>query len=206
VNFIKSIDKSIYDVIDTTEQFLDRLLNIVKLICGKEFQIVDREFIVPSIPFPRVTYSELYDIATSFDDSLSFGDDIPWEVLEEISMKSKKPFWVLDYPVGSRDFYYKEDPDRDEILLTMDLIYPEGYGEASRGGERETDVKKIIKNLRETGEKFTEYNWYLEMMENDGQRSSGLGIGIERLTRYILGIEDINQCTAFPKRPGSFSI
>ncbi len=36
--------------------------------------------------------------------------------------------------------------------------------------------------------------------------SAGFGIGIERLTRYICGIDDIKYTHLFPKIPGNYCI
>ncbi len=199
-------DKSIHDVMSKTEFFLVTLFKKVKRACNQLFEELERDFIVPQIPFPVLTYSEFFDIAQSMDYTISYGEEIPWEVEEELSKKMVEPFWIVDYPVGSRGFYYKENPEQPGTLLTMDLIYPEGFGEASSGGERETDVRKIKQLLHSTEENISNYKWYLDMLSVDGQPSSGLGIGVERLTRYMLGYEDIGNCTAFPKKPGTYSI
>ena len=198
--------KSIHDVMSKTEFFLVTLFKKVKRACIHLFEEIEREFLVPQIPFPVFTYSELFDRAQSMDFQIKYGEEIPWVVEEKLSKTMVEPFWIIDYPVGSRGFYYKENPERPGTLLSMDLIYPEGFGEASSGGERETDVRKIKQLLHNTEEDISNYKWYLDMLSVDGQPSSGLGIGIERLTRYMLGYDEIDKCTAFPKKPGMYSI
>ena len=199
-------DKTIDDVMKITELFLERLLYKVDLLCGHILDEYDKSFIVPSIPFPKVPYSKIMDIANSEGYPMLYGDEIPWNFEIELSKHACRPFWIVDYPVGSRGFYYKVNPDDPSLLLTMDLIYPHGFGEASSGGERETDVRRILHLLRESGENIDEYAWYLEMLKTDGRKSSGLGIGVERLTRYVLGFDTIDKCTAFPKKPGVYGI
>ncbi|MHA1668744.1 MAG: asparagine synthetase A [Candidatus Heimdallarchaeaceae archaeon] len=199
-------EKTIYDVMNITETFLVELIKNVKETCKDILQEFDRYLKIPSSPFPLVKYSQLYDWAQSNGFSITYGEEIPWDLEESFSSIMKKPFWIIDYPVGSRGFYYKIDPDREGVLLTMDLIYPEGFGEASSGGERETDVNRITSLLKNSKEKVSDYQWFLDMLKKDGKKSSGLGIGIERLTRYILGFKDIGQCSAFPKKPNSFCI
>ncbi|MCG3216067.1 MAG: hypothetical protein KAS63_05100 [Candidatus Heimdallarchaeota archaeon] len=180
-------EKTVSDVIEQTELFLERLFQNVNVICVNILQESGREFPVPSTPFPRITYSELYDVATSLDYPFLYGEEVPLEVEEELSREAKRPFWIIDYPTGSRGFYYREDPKRPEYLLSMKLIYPEGFGEASSGGERETDVQKVVEHLKLSGENIEEYKLYLEMLKLDGKKSAGLGIGVERLVRFILG-------------------
>ena len=53
------------------------------------------------------------------------------------------PFWIIDIPVNEREFYDREDPDNEGYLMDMDLIYPEGFGEAISGGEREFEIENI---------------------------------------------------------------
>ncbi len=180
-------EKSISDVMETTELFLERLLDIVNLICSNVLENSIREFTLPSVPFPRITYSKLHDLASSFDSSFIYGEEIPVYVKEEVSKRAKKPLWIVDYPTGSRKVLYREDPNKPEFLLSMDLIYPAGFGEAASGGERVIDVHTISNYLKRSGEDLTEYQLYLEMMEADGRKSTGIGLGIEQLLRYLIG-------------------
>ncbi len=198
-------DKTINEVMKVTEIFLDRLLYKVKLHCGDILEKYNKEFEVPKIPFPRISYYKVFLIANKLGLSMNYGDEIPSEIELELSKRSTRPFWIVDYPSGSRGFYYKENPEDTSRLLSMDLIYPHGFGEASSGGERETDVNKILELIREGGENEEEYSWYLDMLKSDGKKSSGLGIGVERLTRYIMDFKNIDNCTAFPKKPGSYT-
>ncbi|MDK2463673.1 MAG: hypothetical protein QI223_02725 [Candidatus Korarchaeota archaeon] len=48
----------------------------------------------------------------------------------------RSPFFITDYPLGSRGFYDRGDPERPGVLRDFDLIYPEGVrGGGQRGGE-----------------------------------------------------------------------
>ncbi len=180
-------EKSINEVIETTELFLERLLNIVGLICSNVLDECERKITIPSLPFLRITYSELHELATSLDSSFNFGEEIPSYVKEEISKRARKPMWIINYPIGSRKGLYREDFNQPGYLATAELIYPEGFGEAASGGERVIDVNKISDHLKTSGEDISEFQLYLEMMETDGRRSAGIAIGIEPLLRYILG-------------------
>jgi asparaginyl-tRNA synthetase len=199
-------DKTIEDVMKITEIFLEQLLYKVDLLCKNILDEYNRNLLIPSIPFPKIPYSKIVEIADAEGFPMLYGDEIPWELEVELSKHACKPFWIVDYPVGSRGFYYKVNPDDPSLLFSMDLIYPQGFGEASSGGERETDVRRIRYLLQKTEENIDEYSWYLEMLKTDGQKSSGLGIGVERLTRFVLGFDSIDKCTAFPKKPGVYSI
>ncbi|MFL6137212.1 MAG: asparagine synthetase A [Frankiaceae bacterium] len=128
--------------------------------------------------------------------------EIDWQGEAIISAKSSLPFFLTDYPKGSRGFYDKESRERPGQLRNFDLIAPEGYGELCSGGERESDYRAVIARMRETGENPAKYSWYLEMVRAGIPASAGFGIGLERLTRWVAGLEHVWQASAYPKIPG----
>ena len=88
----------------------------------------------------------------------------------------------------------------------MDLMYPEGFNEAISGGEREYEIERIKERVLAKGQTFEQFKWFLDYAEEGLQLSSGFGIGIERLVRYICGFKRIEDVHPFPKTPGKFSI
>ncbi len=84
----------------------------------------------------------------------------------------------------------------------MDLIYPEGYGEALSGGEREYQFEKIEKRIERKGIDPKVYEIYLQFARKGLCPSAGFRIGIERLTRYICGLQSIDETRLFAKLPG----
>jgi asparaginyl-tRNA synthetase len=128
--------------------------------------------------------------------------EINWPGEAMLSRKASKPFFITDYPKGSRGFYDKESPDRPGYLRNFDLIAPEGYGEMCSGSERDHDYATIISRIRETGENPAKYGWYLQMLREGIPGSAGFGIGLERFTRYIAGLDSVWQASAYPKIPG----
>ncbi|HDM05663.1 MAG TPA: hypothetical protein ENG34_00100, partial [Candidatus Aenigmarchaeota archaeon] len=122
-----------------------------------------------------------------------------------ISLSQEEPFFITDYPKEARGFYYIEHEEKPGFLKDFDLLYPEGYGEAVSGGEREYRYEKVTERMKETGEDPRKYSWYLDMLKYGIPKSAGFGIGLERLTRYICGLEKIWEATPFPKLPGIFS-
>ena len=88
----------------------------------------------------------------------------------------------------------------------MDMIYPEGFGEALSGGEREYEYSKILERIRKKKQTNEQFKWFLEAAKYDLKPSAGFGIGIERLIRYICGYPRIEMVHPFPKVPGKVSI
>jgi asparaginyl-tRNA synthetase len=87
----------------------------------------------------------------------------------------------------------------------MDLIYPEGFGEASSGGEREYELDQIYKRIAKKGQTPEQFKWYIEFVKKFGLiPSAGFGIGIERFVRFVMGAKDVKDVTLFPKAPGEY--
>ena len=128
--------------------------------------------------------------------------EIDWAGEAKLSGKASRPFFVTDYPKGSRGFYDRESRERPGFLENFDLIAPEGYGELCSGSEREHDYATIVARMRETGENPAKYAWYLEMVRAGIPASAGFGLGLERLTRYVAGLDAVWQASAYPKIPG----
>ena len=91
------------------------------------------------------------------------------------------------------------------MLRNFDLLMPEGYGELCSGSEREFEYARIVTRMRETGENPAKYGWYLDMVRQGIPDSAGFGIGLERLTRYLAGLDAVWQASAYPKLPGVVS-
>lgn len=151
-------------------------------------------------PFDRITHAEA--VAQVDGDPHA---EIDWEGEARISRKATRPFFVTDYPKGSRGFYDRESRERPGMLRNFDLLAPEGYGELASGSEREFEYARIVTRMRETGENPAKYGWYLDMVREGIQGSAGFGIGFERLTRYITGVQYVWEASAYPKIPGVFS-
>jgi asparaginyl-tRNA synthetase len=184
---------------------VSRVIDRVSRVCSEELSLLGRELRAPSTPFERVSHGEAVEILRSEGFDLDPGQEIPWEAEERLSRMHGEPLWIYDYPMTARGFYDLEDPERPGILRDFDLIYPEGFGEAISGGEREYRYERVVARIRANGESPEAYGWYLDMLREGIGPSAGFGIGIERLTRYICGLENIWEAVPFPKVPGVVS-
>jgi asparaginyl-tRNA synthetase len=137
-------------------------------------------------PFPRYTTHELEE---------KYGKD--WE--PPASLGHKTPFWVLCH---RREFYDKNDPQHEGHFLNYDLIYPEGYGEALSGAEREHDFSIIMKKITAHQLDQGRYTAYLELAKDGLVPSAGGGFGVERLVRYLGGAKHVGDVQMFRRVPG----
>jgi len=91
--------------------------------------------------------------------------------------------------------------------LAFDILFPQGFGEAASGSQREDVPELVVKKLKQVGEKAETYGWYLELLRKGKIiPTAGFGFGLERLTRFICGLETVAQAAPFPKLPAEVSI
>ena len=88
----------------------------------------------------------------------------------------------------------------------MDPIFPEGFGEAISGGEREYQADGIRRRIRESCLDPADFEEFLAFSGDGLRPTSGSGIGVERLVRYISGEREISSVTPFPKTPGTVTM
>lgn len=196
---------SYLDVMKLGEEMVSHVCAEVKERCPDDLKSLGRELKVPGTPFKRMRHGDAVDLLLSKGFQVRHGEEIPWDAEEALSAMFDEPFWLYGYPMTARGFYDLEDPEQPGVLRDFDLLYPEGFGEAISGGEREYQLDRVLARMKTRGEEPTDYGWYLEMLKEGITPSAGLGIGVERLTRYICGLEKIWEALPFPKVPGIFS-
>jgi asparaginyl-tRNA synthetase len=128
--------------------------------------------------------------------------EIDWAGEELLSREAERPFFVDDYPKGCRGFYDRESTTEPGVLRNFDLLAPGGFGELASGSERESDYARIVTRMRETGENPAKYGWYLDMVRDGIPASAGFGMGLERLVRFLTGLDAVWRVNAYPKVPG----
>ena len=137
-----------------------------------------------------------FQVYSSWDLRSKFGS----EYGSQVSQRERDLFWITDF---EREFYDREDENRKGHYFNYDLFYPEGYGEALSGGERDYKYEVIIRKLDERNQSLDDYIPYLDLAKNSMLGpSAGGGLGIERLVRFLTKRSRIKEITLFPKVPG----
>jgi asparaginyl-tRNA synthetase len=195
------------EAMEVAEQLLFDVIKEVKQARAEELEMIGSEIAVPTIPLRRIKHDEAVKIARELGFETPEGEEISHDAERALSLKISEPFFIVDYPRGSRGFYDKIDTRDSKKLLSFDLIYPRGFGEALSGSEREYDAELVKKKLAECGEDPEAYKWFTELLDRKKiKATAGFGFGLERMTRYICGLESVEQATPFPKMPGGEGI
>ncbi len=202
---LEMVHASYEDAMSLAEGLLMSVVRDTRKNCCEELKGLGRDLEEVDVPLKRLTHKQAVELLRSNGYMVSYVEEIPWDAEVALSAMHQHAFFVYDYPLVSRGFYDREDPRRPAILRDFDMLYPEGFGEAISGGEREHTFEGVLKRMKLTGVDPEDYEWYLEMLREGVPHSVGFGIGIERLTRWICGLRTIWEAVPFPKVPGILS-
>ncbi|MBN2121499.1 asparagine synthetase [Candidatus Micrarchaeota archaeon] len=178
-------DASSEDFRKLIEGLYTHVIRYVKESCAPELARLGRNLKVPTE----------YKVFKSDELREKYGDRFE----EVVSGMEKSPFWVLSH---YREFYDKQDKESGEHI-NYDLVYPEGYGEALSGGEREHEYGRILEKMRERKNSEDAFAPYLQIAQMGILRpSAGGGFGVERMVRFLCGKQHVRDVILFPKVPG----
>jgi asparaginyl-tRNA synthetase len=159
--------------------------------------------------FHKVTYDQAINKLESLEfkvnelngksRAIRWGDDLNIDSERELTKNMTVPLFITEYPIKVKPFYVKKNLDRSGTSLTFDLLAPQGYGELSSGGMREDNLATLSNNIRQAGLNPVDYGWYLDLRKYGSVDHGGFGMGIERLLRWLLNIEDIKDLVLFPR-------
>ncbi|HVG31429.1 MAG TPA: asparagine--tRNA ligase [Pyrinomonadaceae bacterium] len=196
------------DAMSLAERFLSSIAARVLEDRQEELKVLERdtsklEAITP--PFPRLHYDEAVrilheghergELETRFEWGGDFGS--PDETY--LSSKYDRPIMVHHYPAAVKAFYMERDPERPELALGVDVLAPEGYGEVIGGGQRATSLEFLREQIALHELPEESFNWYLDLRRYGSVPHAGFGMGIERCTAWMCGIEHIRETIPFPR-------
>ncbi len=163
-------------------------------------------------PFHRITYENAIALLRECGwPGLRWGTDLTAKheakVVEILADGGfPRPVFIMRYPKEIKFFNMKVSEADDRTVLSADLILPHA-GEAVGSAVREHDGAKLERRLigstmyrlhLERGGTLQDFRWYLDLVASgETKPHAGYGIGNERVLQYLLGAEDIRDCSLF---------
>lgn len=171
--------------------------------CQEEFAILERDpsplRAVVQEPFARLTYTEAIERLHALGSDIKFGEDLGNDDEGLLTKSSPTPVFIHKWPKEIKPFYMKRDPENEGLVLNNDLIGIEESGEIIGGSQREDNFDVLLGRIRHEGLPEHEYQWYLDLRKYGAVPHSGFGIGLERMVRWMAGVEHIRECIPFPR-------
>lgn len=199
--------------IDSWENLMDTCENLIKKIffnieknCQKELRIFQADIPKTDSKIPRIKMREAQEIIfkrTKKDHRKEI--DLDPEDEKEICQYAKEKYgselvFITHYPTKKRPFYTFPDPKDPEYTLSFDLLC-RGL-EIVTGGQRINDYKKLMENIKKWGNEVKNFKFYLQSFKYGMPPEGGFALGAERITKQILGLENIREASLFPRDMG----
>ena len=201
-----------YATLDNTMELAERMLAYIaeRVLTdrGEELKVLERDtsrLEAIKAPFPRLHYDEAVRLlqdghaAGNLENRFEWGGDFGAPDETYISSQYERPVMVHHYPAAVKAFYMARDPERAELALGVDVLAPEGYGEVIGGGERATSLEFLKEQLALHELPQEAFEWYLDLRRYGSVPHAGFGMGIERCTAWMCGIEHIRETIPFPR-------
>ena len=150
-------------------------------------------------PFPRMTYDQAVKSLQSKGSEIQWGGDFGNADETLLTEDCDRPVMVDRYPTEIKAFYFQPDEHRPEVVLGVDILAPEGYGEIVGGGQRIHDLALLERRLAEHNLPREAFNWYLDLRRFGSVPHGGFGMGVERFTAWMTGVEHLRETIPYPR-------
>lgn len=190
------------DIMILAEEFVQYIVDRILDKKAKELQVLERD-LEPlgkvKAPFFKITYEEALEILRSRGEEIVWGDDFGGSHETILSQAFERPLMIHHYPESCKAFYMKNDPERKDLVLCVDMLAPEGYGEIIGGSQREEDLDVLIQKIKNYNLPQDKLEWYLDLRRYGSAPHSGFGLGIERTLAWICGLKHVRETIPFPR-------
>lgn len=132
----------------------------------------------------------------------AWGKDLGGDEETILSRQYDRPVIITHYPRDVKAFYMKPDPNDPRVVLNLDVIAPEGYGEIIGGSQREEDADALLARIEAEDMTPDSYQWYLDLRRYGSVPHGGFGLGVERTLAWICGLRHIRETIPFPRLMG----
>jgi asparaginyl-tRNA synthetase len=183
---------------DLTEALVARVLDR----CAEDLKVLERdtaplERVVG--PFPRITYTEAIERLNAKGNPIAWGDDFGADEETLLSEDFDRPVMVTRFPAAFKAFYMQPDPEDDRLVLGLDLIAPEGYGEIVGGSQRIHDHDLLLERIRSHDLPLEAFQWYLDVRKYGSCPHAGFGMGLERFVAWMGRLEHLRESIPYPR-------
>ncbi len=193
------------DVMLLEAALLRHIIATVAERCGHELNLLGAT--MPQLPneVPAWKLSEVHEIL--FENKLCEADhrgedDLAPEEERAICKYALEKYgsdfvFVTHFPSEHRAFYAMDDPEDPSLTLSFDLLM-RGL-EITSGGQRIHKEADYREKMLRRGMNPDAFRFYLDTFRNGMPPHGGFAIGLERITACFLNINNVKECSMFPR-------
>lgn len=196
--------------IDDLKRFLSGLLNAVAndvwRECEGEMNMWGQQ--KPLLPreIPSLSMAEIHELYTGTTGENTIGekdlrpDEERWICDYARDNLGSEAVFVTDWPADEMKFYHKAQDSRPQLADRIDLLF-RGV-EIVTGSMREHRYGVLVRQLKEKAGGNPEapgFKYFLMAMQAGMPPHGGFGMGLERLTQKLLGLNNVKEASLFPR-------
>ncbi|MDD5569097.1 MAG: aspartate--tRNA(Asn) ligase [Candidatus Pacebacteria bacterium] len=199
MGFIKSHE----DIMEMETRMMEYIMADLKKNCAEDFKTLNA--VLPDVPekIPAMKLREIQELIKkeTGEDCCNAPDLEPkherW--LYDYALKNfgSEFIFVTHFPISKRPMYTYEDENDPGYAKGFDLLF-RGI-EITTGGQRIHDYNKLVESMEKKGLDPKKFSYYLQAFKYGMPPHGGLGLGLERLTAKLVGVENIREATLFPR-------
>lgn len=191
------------ELMDMAEKVITNIIQNIKDKNQKELRLFNANLPEVKKPFLRIKLKEAQEILFKRTriDHRNEPDLDPHDEREICSFAQEEtgaPFiFITNYPTKKRPFYTMPDKSDPEYTLGFDLL---GVNEEwVTGGQRINDYQMLLDHIKKWGSKPENFEIYLQAFRYGMPPEGGFAIGLERVTKDILGLVNLREASLFPR-------
>jgi nondiscriminating aspartyl-tRNA synthetase len=181
------------DVMDVLARCVQSIIETVLKDNKEELEKLKVDLKVPKIKY--MTFEECVELMKKHKVPMEKHD---LSKIAERKLKDLFPdtiVFVHDWPIAGKPFYIM--PKGEGSSTGFDAIY-NGI-EITSGGQRVHLPELLIKRLKECKLNPKDFKAYIDSFRYGAPPHSGWGLGLERLTMLVLGLDNIREAVLFPR-------
>jgi nondiscriminating aspartyl-tRNA synthetase len=191
------------DVMEIQKGLIKYIMKSLNETCSAEFLCLGAS--IPNVPeeIPVMKLREAQALITkeTGEDCMNEPDLDPaherW--LCEYSAKTFNSdfIFITHYPTSKRPMYTYEDENDQGFTKSFDLLF-RGI-EIATGGQRVHDYEKLVAAIKKKGLNPDKFAYYLQAFKYGMPPHGGMGMGLERITAKLVGVENVREASLFPR-------
>lgn len=191
------------ELMDMAEKVVSSIIRIIEEKNNKEMELFKVQLPKLTNPIPRIKLREAQEIVfkrtgTDHRKELDLDPSDEKEICSWAHEETGAPFvFITHFPTKKRPFYTMPDPKDKDFTLSFDLL---GINEEwVTGGQRINDYDLLVEHIKKWRNKPENFEIYLQTFRYGMPAEGGFAMGLERITKDILGLTNVREASLFPR-------